>query len=78
MSFVALKRGKKSLEELSDYHRLIKDFDPYSCVYQLIIECVCYVCPGVDVRIILRRIFKKWDVGVWTGSSWLGIGTGDR
>jgi hypothetical protein len=23
--------------------------------------------PGVDGRIILRRIFRKWDVGVWTG-----------
>jgi len=32
--------------------------------------------PGVDRRIILRWIFSKWDVGVWTGSSWLGIGTG--
>jgi hypothetical protein len=21
----------------------------------------------VDGRIILRRIFRKWDVGVWTG-----------
>jgi len=31
--------------------------------------------PGVDGRIILRRIFRKWDVGVWTGSSWLRIGT---
>jgi hypothetical protein len=30
--------------------------------------------PGVDGRIILRRIFMKWDVGVWTGSSWLRIG----
>jgi hypothetical protein len=20
---------------------------------------------------------RKWDVGVWTGSSWLRIGTGD-
>jgi len=29
--------------------------------------------PGVDGRIILRWIFRKWDVGVWTGSSWLGI-----
>ena len=31
--------------------------------------------PGVDGR-ILRWIFRKWDVGVWTGSSWLRIGTG--
>jgi hypothetical protein len=32
--------------------------------------------PGVDGRIILRRIFWKWDVGVWTGLSWLRIETG--
>jgi len=32
--------------------------------------------PGVDGRIILRWIFRKWDVGVWTASSWLRIGTG--
>jgi hypothetical protein len=31
---------------------------------------------GVDGRIILRWIFRKWDVGAWTGSSWLRIGTG--
>ena len=29
--------------------------------------------PGVDGRIILRWIFRKWDVGVWTGSNWLTI-----
>ena len=23
----------------------------------------------------LERTFRKWDVGVWTGSSWLRIGT---
>jgi hypothetical protein len=28
---------------------------------------------GVDGRIILRWIFRKWDVGVWTGFSWLRI-----
>jgi len=32
--------------------------------------------PGVDGRIILRWNFRKWDVGVWIGSSWLRIGTG--
>ena len=31
---------------------------------------------GVDGRIILRWIFRKWDVGVWTGSMWFRIGTG--
>jgi hypothetical protein len=30
--------------------------------------------PGVDARIILRSIFKKWDVGIWTGSMLLRIG----
>ena len=30
--------------------------------------------PGLDGRIILRWIFSKWDVGAWTGSSWLRIG----
>jgi len=32
--------------------------------------------PGIDGRIILRWIIKKWDVGVWAGSSWLRTGTG--
>ena len=32
--------------------------------------------PGVIGRIILRWVFRKWDVGIWTGSSWLRIGTG--
>jgi len=31
--------------------------------------------PGVDGRKILRWIFWKWDVRVWTGSSWVRIGT---
>jgi len=34
--------------------------------------------PGTDGKIILRWIFRKWDVGVCTGSSWLRIGTGGR
>jgi len=33
--------------------------------------------PGVDWRIILRWIFRKWDVGAWTESIWLTIGTCD-
>jgi hypothetical protein len=32
---------------------------------------------GLDGRIILRWIFRKWDVEVWTGSSWLRIGAGE-
>jgi hypothetical protein len=33
--------------------------------------------PGLDGMIILRRIFRKWDVAVWIGLVWLRIGTGD-
>jgi len=29
--------------------------------------------PDVDRKIILRWIFRKWDVWLWTGSSWLRI-----
>ena len=32
--------------------------------------------PGVHGRIILRWIFRKWDVGLWDGSSWLRIKKG--
>jgi hypothetical protein len=32
--------------------------------------------PNLDRRIVLSKIFRKWDVGSWTGSSWLRIGTG--
>jgi len=32
--------------------------------------------PDVDRRIILRRIFRKWEGVVGTGWSWLWIGTG--
>jgi hypothetical protein len=38
----------------------------------------CIVLGGVDWRIILKWIFRKWDVGMWTGSSWLRIGTVGR
>jgi len=30
--------------------------------------------PSVDVRIILRWIFRKWGAGIWAGSSWVRIG----
>jgi hypothetical protein len=29
--------------------------------------------PGIDGNIIFRWIFREWDVGVWTGLSWLRI-----
>jgi len=30
--------------------------------------------PSIDGRIILRCIFRKWNLGVWTGSSWVRKG----
>ena len=32
--------------------------------------------PSVDGKIILRWIFRKWDVGAWIGTNWLKIGIG--
>jgi hypothetical protein len=32
--------------------------------------------PGVDGRIILTWVFRKWYVGIWTGLRWLRIETG--
>jgi len=31
--------------------------------------------PGVDGRIILGWIFRKWDMGTWTAMRWLRIRT---
>jgi hypothetical protein len=31
--------------------------------------------PCLDGRIILKWIFRKWDVVVWTGLIWLRMGT---
>ena len=33
---------------------------------------------GVDGRIILRCIFRKWDVRAWIGSIWIRIWAGGR
>jgi len=32
--------------------------------------------PGVDGRIVLRWIFRKWDGWPWIGLIWFRIGTG--
>jgi len=32
--------------------------------------------PGIEGRIILRWMFRKWDAGARTESSWLRTGTG--
>jgi hypothetical protein len=34
-----------------------------------------WVDPAIDGKIILLCIFRKCDVGVWTGLSWLRIET---
>jgi hypothetical protein len=30
---------------------------------------------GVNARIILKLIFRKWEVGAWSGLIWLRIGS---
>jgi hypothetical protein len=31
--------------------------------------------PGIDGKIILRWLFRRWDVGAWTRTRWLRTGT---
>jgi hypothetical protein len=31
--------------------------------------------PGIDGRIILKLIFRKWEGGAWAGLDWLRIWT---
>jgi hypothetical protein len=33
---------------------------------------------GIDRKIILRWIFRKWDGGAWTGLIWLSMQTHGR
>jgi len=50
----------------------------YRCLWGNLSESDYMEDPNVDGRIILRWIFRKWDVGAWTGLIWLRIGTGER
>jgi len=45
-------------------------------VHGVLVEKRHWESQGVDGRIILRWIFRKWDGGAWTGLIWLRIGTG--
>jgi hypothetical protein len=44
------------------------------CAYGVLVghllETVHLEDPGVDGRIIVKWIFRKWNVGTWTGSIW--------
>jgi hypothetical protein len=33
--------------------------------------------PDIDGRIILKWIFRKWDVGAWNASIWFRIRSGE-
>jgi hypothetical protein len=46
-----------------------------SCVQGLGVERDYLGDPGIDGRIILRWIFRNWNVGVWTELCWLRMET---
>ena len=37
-----------------------------------------YIVTKYKIFLYEIQVFRKWDVVVWTGSSWLRIGTGGR
>jgi len=47
-------------------------------IYRELVEITKEMRPlaniGVDKRIIMRWNFRKWGVGLWTGSNWLRMG----
>jgi len=45
-------------------------------MYLFCISCKEIVATIKVPTLVLRWILRKWDVGAWTGSSWLRIGTG--
>jgi hypothetical protein len=56
-------------------------------MYEGEVRCIGFWCgnlrerdqlevPGIDSGIILRWIFRKWDLEAWTGLTWLRIETG--
>jgi hypothetical protein len=32
--------------------------------------------PSVNGRLVIKWILRLWDVGAWSGSSWLSVETG--
>jgi hypothetical protein len=50
----------------------------YRVLWENLRERVYLGDKGIDGSIILRWIFRTWEVGVWSGLSWLRIGTSGR
>jgi hypothetical protein len=57
-------------------HRIVTEYFPVVKRWGNLREREHWGDPGVDGRIMLGWIFKKWDVGVRTGLDWLRIGIG--
>jgi hypothetical protein len=67
---------KKIIFKFNNQEYMVEGTGVYRLRWENLRERDHWEYPGVDGKIILRWIFGKWDVELWTGLSWLRIGTG--
>jgi hypothetical protein len=62
-------------DELITHPGVLPTVIRHSLHWAAVPEKIIIIIINLKLLIILRWIFRKWDVGVWTGLSWLRLET---